>query len=70
MWLSVKARLGILGEIPTYVLLLLMDMTNLEPDVFFRQGTGRIIDNVFEALDELVKNKRQERSACIPPSSG
>lgn len=31
-----------------------MDMTNLEPNVFLRQGTGRRIDNVFETLQRLA----------------
>lgn len=34
----------------TYVFLLLVDMANLEPDVFFGQRAWRIANNVFEAL--------------------
>lgn len=33
-----------------YVFLLFMDMSDLEPDIFFSQGAGGISDNVFEAL--------------------
>jgi hypothetical protein len=34
-----------------YLFLLLVHMANLEPDVLFTQGTGRVGDNVFEALE-------------------
>ena len=34
----------------TYILLLLMDVTNLEPNILFGQGARRIIDNVFKTL--------------------
>jgi hypothetical protein len=34
----------------TYILLLLMNMADLEPDIFLRQRAGRRIDNVFETL--------------------
>lgn len=40
-----------LSECATYILLLLVDMANLEPDIFFRQRPRRISDNVFEALN-------------------
>lgn len=39
------------GEVVvTYVLLLLVDMADLEPDVLLGQGTRRLIDDKFEAL--------------------
>lgn len=38
------------GRGVTHVLLLLVNMTNLKPDILFRQGPRRIVDNVFEAL--------------------
>jgi hypothetical protein len=34
----------------TYILLLLMNMADLEPDIFLGQRAGRRIDNVFETL--------------------
>lgn len=34
----------------TYVLLLLMDVANLEPDIFLCKRTRGVADNVFEAL--------------------
>lgn len=39
----------------TYVFLLLVNMANLEPDVFFGQRARGIANNVFEALQTLVK---------------
>jgi len=33
-----------------YLFLLLVNMTNLEPNVFFTQWARRVIDNVLEAL--------------------
>jgi hypothetical protein len=35
----------------TYVFLLLVNMANLEPDVFFGQRARGIANNVFEALE-------------------
>lgn len=35
---------------PTNILLLLIHMTNLEPNILFCQRAGRIINNVSEAL--------------------
>lgn len=29
-----------------------MDVANLEPDVFLGEGTRRIVDDVFEALEK------------------
>ena len=34
----------------SYVFLLLMDMTDLEPDVFFVQRTWGIVNNILETL--------------------
>jgi hypothetical protein len=34
----------------TYVLLLLVNVTNLEPDVFLSQGARRVANNVLKAL--------------------
>lgn len=34
-----------------YIFLLFINMSNLEPDVFFIQWTWRIIDNILEALN-------------------
>lgn len=36
------------------VFLLFMDMTDLEPDVFFSQGRWRRVDDVLEAFEALV----------------
>lgn len=35
------------------VLLLLVNVTNLEPDILLGQGTRRLVDNEFEALQTL-----------------
>jgi hypothetical protein len=43
----------LLGRIE--VLLLFVDMTDLEPNVFLRKGTRRVGDNILEALQALVK---------------
>lgn len=40
-----------------YILLLLVHMTNLEPDVFFGKRSRRIGDNVFETLPKCQKNR-------------
>lgn len=37
----------------TYFFLLFVDVSNLEPDILFAQRSGRVIDNVFEALRVL-----------------
>ncbi len=34
----------------TYLFLLLVNMTNLEPDVLFSQRSRRVSDNILEAL--------------------
>ena len=36
-----------------YILLLLVDVANLKPDVFFSQGPRWISDDVFEALQRI-----------------
>lgn len=38
-----------------YVFLLLVNMTNLEVDVFLSQWTWRVIDDVFKALQALIE---------------
>lgn len=41
------------GNQSTYILLLLVDMTDLEPDIFFGQRARGVADNVFEALGKI-----------------
>lgn len=40
----------------TYILLLLVDMANLEPNVFFGERAWGIADDVFKALQNLVSH--------------
>lgn len=44
-----------LGKCDAYVLLLLKDMTNLEPNVGVRKRTRRVTENTVEANKGLVK---------------
>lgn len=37
-------------ELHAYIFLLLINMADLEPDIFLIQRTWRIIDNIFETL--------------------
>lgn len=51
--LSLRIRLSMF----THVFLLLVDMANLEPNVLLGERSGRVIDDVFEALRKLARSK-------------
>jgi hypothetical protein len=53
----------------TYVLLLLVNMTNLEPDIFLSQGARRVANNVFKALYKISHNLNYAVDLYIPPDS-
>lgn len=56
----------------TYVFLLLVNMANLEPDVFFGQRAWGIANNVFEALAWISHSSQKfhRKRFHIPPNSG
>lgn len=39
---------------PTNIFLLFINMPNLEPNILFGQGTGRVVDNISKALRLIV----------------
>lgn len=43
----------------TYILLLLMNVADLEPDVFLSERTRGVVDDVFEALGKSAKRPNQ-----------
>ena len=47
--ISTRAK-ALKGHRLTYILLLLMHVTNLEPDIFLIERSGRILDDVAETL--------------------
>lgn len=40
----------------TYILLLLVNVTDLEPNIFFGQRARGVADNIFEALGKISHN--------------
>jgi hypothetical protein len=59
-------------EARTYIFLLLMNVTDLEPNVLFSQWARRVIDNVLEALrnKSVIEPSWVINGRHIPPDSG
>jgi hypothetical protein len=56
----------------TYILLLFMNVTNLEPNILLSERARRVIDDVFEALERTVSMRIDKTPliARIPPNFG
>lgn len=48
------------GRVSAYLFLLFMDMADLEPDVFFGEGSRGVVDDVFEALRRVVRTSSDD----------
>lgn len=61
-----RKRFGV--TYPTYILLLLVHVADLEIDVLFTERSRRVIDDVFEALEVMSEPTQTKRSsvACSP----
>ena len=54
----------------THIFALLMNVSNLEPYVLFRERSGRVLNNVFEALTPDQQSGSLDRMGGIPLDSG